>query len=110
MSIKPSGFSQFESDRTRELCNVLYVIVRAVVTRGSDVIVEPNEVENGSVVIEIIVWHGDLGAVIGREGKVAEAIRQYVTAFEFNRGGSYSLDFKSRVPRFGAVIKLPFGG
>ena len=60
----------------RELVEFL---VRALVSEPEEVRVEEVE-ENGTTVLEVRVADGDLGRVIGREGRVANAIRTVAKA------------------------------
>ena len=54
-------------------------VVRALVAEPDEVRVEELE-EDGAVVLEVRVAAGDLGRVIGREGRVANAIRTVAKA------------------------------
>jgi predicted RNA-binding protein YlqC (UPF0109 family) len=54
-------------------------LVRALVSEPDQVRVEELE-ENGDVVLEVHVAPDDLGRVIGREGRVANAIRTLAKA------------------------------
>jgi len=54
-------------------------LARALVEQPDDVRVEELE-ENGSVVLEVHVADDDLGRVIGRSGRVANAIRTVAKA------------------------------
>ncbi len=60
----------------RELVEFL---VRALVSEPEEVRVEEVE-EDGTTVLEVRVADGDLGRVIGREGRVANAIRTVAKA------------------------------
>jgi len=55
------------------------VIARALVDDPDQVVV--NQVENGDeITIELKVAPGDMGRVIGRQGRIAKAIRSVVKA------------------------------
>jgi uncharacterized protein len=54
-------------------------LVRSIVESPDDVAVEEYE-EDGELVLEIKVADDDLGRVIGREGRVAKAIRTIARA------------------------------
>jgi uncharacterized protein len=54
-------------------------LVRALVANPDSVRVEAIE-ENGDTVLEVHVAHEDLGRVIGRDGRVANAIRTITKA------------------------------
>ncbi|MGH2994174.1 MAG: KH domain-containing protein [Solirubrobacterales bacterium] len=60
----------------RELIEFL---VRALVEDPDEVQVEELE-ENGDVVLEVTVAEGDLGRVIGRGGRIANALRTVARA------------------------------
>jgi predicted RNA-binding protein YlqC (UPF0109 family) len=61
-------------------------LVRALVADPESVRVEEVE-ENGDVVLEVHVAAEDLGRVIGREGRVANAIRTIAKAAATREGG-----------------------
>ncbi|MET0206064.1 MAG: KH domain-containing protein [Thermoleophilaceae bacterium] len=67
----------------RELVEFL---VRALVDDPDAVSVEEVE-ENGDIVLEVRVAQDDLGRVIGREGRVANAIRTIAKAAATVEGG-----------------------
>jgi predicted RNA-binding protein YlqC (UPF0109 family) len=54
--------------------DVIEVVARALAERPADVIVEEFD-EHGRTVIELIMPHGELGRVIGRQGRTASALR-----------------------------------
>ena len=60
-------------------------VVRALVAEPDEVRVEELE-EDGAVVLEVRVAAGDLGRVIGREGRVANAIRTLAKAAATREG------------------------
>ena len=57
--------------RARDLVEV---VARALADRPGEVIVEEFD-ERGRTVIELIMPHGELGRVIGRQGRTASALR-----------------------------------
>ena len=61
-------------------------LVRALVDDPDAVSVEEVE-ENGDIVLEVRVAEDDLGRVIGREGRVANAIRTIAKAAATVEGG-----------------------
>jgi uncharacterized protein len=61
-------------------------LVRALVDDPDAVSVEEVE-ENGDIVLEVRVADDDLGRVIGREGRVANAIRAIAKAAATVEGG-----------------------
>jgi hypothetical protein len=67
------------ADDDRSITELLEFLVRALVEEPSAVEVEELE-ENGDLVYEISVAEGDLGRVIGKGGRVANAIRTIAKA------------------------------
>jgi uncharacterized protein len=61
-------------------------VVRALVSEPEAVRVEELD-ENGDIVLEVHVAPDDLGRVIGREGRVANAIRTLAKAAATVEGG-----------------------
>jgi predicted RNA-binding protein YlqC (UPF0109 family) len=61
-------------------------LVRALVSEPDAVRVEEVE-ENGDIVLEVRVAPDDIGRVIGREGRVANAIRTLAKAAATVEGG-----------------------
>lgn len=58
---------------------VLEVIAKALVDKPEDVnIIETND--NGSTTLELRVAESDMGKVIGKQGRIAKAIRTVVKA------------------------------
>ena len=55
------------------------VIAKSLVDSPDEVVVTEVEKEN-SVVIELKVAHADMGKVIGKQGRIAKAIRSVVKA------------------------------
>ena len=55
------------------------VIAKSIVEHPDDVVVTENEKED-AVIIELKVGPSDMGKVIGRQGRIAKAIRTVVKA------------------------------
>lgn len=68
-----------EDDADRSITELLEFLVRALVEEPDQVEVEELE-EDGDLVYEITVADGDLGRVIGKGGRVANAIRTIAKA------------------------------
>ena len=66
-------------DSDRSITELLEFLVRALVEEPDEVEVEEME-EDGDLVYEISVADGDLGRVIGKGGRVANAIRTIAKA------------------------------
>jgi predicted RNA-binding protein YlqC (UPF0109 family) len=60
--------------------DLLEFLARALVEDPDAVIVEEYEEEEGEVVLELEVAEDDLGRVIGRGGRVANALRSVIKA------------------------------
>ncbi len=53
--------------------------------------------ENGNVVtVTIVLDESDMGKVIGRQGKLAKAIRTIVRSLSVKEGKKYNVEIKSR--------------
>jgi uncharacterized protein len=66
--------------------DLIEFVVRSLVSEPDAVRVEEVE-ENGDIVLEVHVAPDDLGRVIGREGRVANAIRTLAKAAATVEGG-----------------------
>ena len=71
--------------------DLLGFLARKLVSRPENVLVEEVQTEKGPVV-ELVVEHEDLGKVIGRSGRVAQALRTLVRA---SAEGRISIDIIS---------------
>lgn len=71
--------------------DLLKFLARKLVSKPDNVLVEEVETEKGPVV-ELVVEHEDLGKVIGRSGRVAQALRTLVRA---SAEGRISIDIIS---------------
>ncbi|HEY1854684.1 MAG TPA: KH domain-containing protein [Solirubrobacterales bacterium] len=67
------------ADEDRSMTELLEFLVKALVEEPDEVEVEELE-EDGDLVYEISVADGDLGRVIGKGGRVANAIRTIAKA------------------------------
>ena len=59
------------------------VIAKALVDNPSEVVVTENR-DGKNVVVELHVAEGDMGKVIGKQGRIAKAIRAVVKAASVN--------------------------
>jgi uncharacterized protein len=74
-----------------KISNLVLVIAKALVDNGEKVSI--NKVEGSSVVIlELSVGEGDLGKVIGKNGKIAVALRTIVNALGGKEGKNCKLE------------------
>jgi predicted RNA-binding protein YlqC (UPF0109 family) len=68
------------------------MIVKALVNDAEAVDVREIERDERTVLIEVRVAEGDMGKVIGRQGKTIRAIRSLLYAVSMKRGRRYVLD------------------
>lgn len=62
------------------MTEVVEVLVRALVDNPDEVIVEEDGRKGDTVFVKVTVAPGDMGRVIGRGGKIANAIRTVANA------------------------------
>ena len=74
----------------RAVCDYL---VRAVVDDPDAVEVSVDERRRGSLRIDVRVAPGDMGRVIGKRGRIAQAIRTVVRAAAVRDGAEVDVDF-----------------
>ena len=72
---------------------VVEVVARALVDRPSDVNVAVNE-RRGMMVLELSTAPGDMGKIIGRQGRTAAALRTLVALAAEKQGKRVQLDIK----------------
>ena len=72
---------------------VVGVAARALVDAPEKVAVAESE-QRGTTVVELTVAQGDTGKVIGRQGRIAEALRTLVAATAHHHGIRASLDIR----------------
>jgi predicted RNA-binding protein YlqC (UPF0109 family) len=79
---------------SKELKNLIEVLVKALVEEQDKV--EVTEVaQSDSVTYQIRVAPDDLGKVIGRDGKIANALRTVVKAAAMKNGAKVFVDIES---------------
>jgi uncharacterized protein len=72
---------------------VLGHVVRSLVDDPASVIVEETEGRRGKLLLEVRTGPGDMGRVIGRRGKTAQAIRAVARAAATKDGVDIDVDF-----------------
>ncbi len=72
---------------------VVEVVARALADKPSAVHVEARE-RRGTTVVELSMAPGDIGKVIGRQGRTAAALRTLVTLTAERPGGRATLDIR----------------
>ena len=73
--------------------DVVEVVARALADKPDEVRVTERE-SRGQTVVELTMAPGDLGRVIGRQGRTAAAIRTLVAATADLEGTKASVDFR----------------
>ncbi len=68
-------------------------IVRALVDEPDAVSVKPEERRRGGFILRVRVAQGDMGRVIGRRGRTAQAVRTVVAAAAVRDGVEVEVDF-----------------
>lgn len=72
--------------------DVLVTIAKSLVDNPDEVNVTEIEKEDGTVTLELRVASGDMGKVIGKQGRIAKAIRTVVKAAASNENKKVSVD------------------
>jgi predicted RNA-binding protein YlqC (UPF0109 family) len=72
--------------------DVVEVIARALATRPEAVTVTEFE-RRGQIIVELTMAPGELGRVIGRQGRTANAVRALAAAAMAGEGKSVNVDF-----------------
>ena len=72
---------------------VVDVVARALVDRPDDVRVTESE-RRGVTVVELSTAPGDMGKIIGRQGRTAAALRTLVSLTAEHRGARAQLDIR----------------
>ena len=70
---------------------VVEVVARALVDRPDDVHVTESS-RRGMTVVELTTAPGDMGKIIGRQGRVAQAVRQVVRAAAAHDNADVAVD------------------
>ena len=71
---------------------VLEVIAKSLVENPDDVNITEIENDEGSLTLELRVADGDMGKVIGKQGRIAKAIRTVVKAAASREDKHVSVD------------------
>jgi uncharacterized protein len=73
--------------------DVVEVIARALATRPAEVLVTEAD-RRGQTVVELVMAPGELGRVIGRQGRTAAAVRTLAAAAGELDGRKVAVDFQ----------------
>ena len=79
-----------------DLKGTLANIARAIVDSPEDVVVTVTEESESTISLKLSVAPGDMGKVIGRQGKIAKAMRTLVKAASAKSGKKYNIEIKER--------------
>ncbi|MBR3511715.1 MAG: KH domain-containing protein [Clostridia bacterium] len=71
---------------------VLELVIKSLVDNKEDVVIEEKQ-ENKSICYEVKVSKDDMGKVIGKQGKMAKAIRTVVRAIATKENKKVSIEF-----------------
>jgi predicted RNA-binding protein YlqC (UPF0109 family) len=79
------------SDTSGNVQTLVEQVAKVLVDAPDEVFVEP-VVEAGTTVIELTVAEGDMGRIIGRQGRTARALRALVAAAGVRANKRYTLE------------------
>ena len=68
---------------------IVEIIAKALVDYPDQVVVEEKD-DNGTEILELHVAQEDMGKVIGKQGRIAKALRTVVKAAETNEGRKHA--------------------
>jgi len=73
--------------------DVVEVVAKALTDRGDDVRVVESQ-QKGTTLVEVYVAPGELGRVIGKQGRTAAALRTLAAAAAEKEGKTVTVDFR----------------
>jgi predicted RNA-binding protein YlqC (UPF0109 family) len=76
--------------------DLLLYILRSIVDYPDQVNVEETTREDGYVVLTVAVNQGDMGKVIGREGKIIKAIRSLIRVVAIRENKKVSVELQDQ--------------
>ena len=82
-------------ERTAEMCRLVHLIVSSIADDVASIDTRPVLTADHRTFIQVQVNERDRGKLIGRDGRIAEALRQYVSAYQSQHGGAYGLAFEA---------------
>ncbi len=83
-------------ERTAELCRLVHLIASSIADDVASIETKPVLTADHRTFLQVQVNEHDRGKLIGRDGRIAEALRQHVRAYESQHGGNYGLDVRGR--------------
>ena len=90
-SVSEQGRSQGDASHYESLRKLTDFLARGIVANPDDVAVEAGR-SGRTVVLELAVNEGDVGKIIGRQGKVIRALRTVVKAAATRHGTRIDID------------------
>jgi predicted RNA-binding protein YlqC (UPF0109 family) len=90
MSDDADDFNSIPAATALDVCNH---VVRALVDEPDAVSIEPEERRRGGYTLRVNVAPDDMGRVIGRRGRTAQAVRTLVAAAAVRDGVEVDVDF-----------------
>jgi uncharacterized protein len=80
-------------DDSIELCNLLSLLVRAMINGPEPVVVSAKLLPSGSTMLQVnLTNERDLGRLIGKQGRTAHSLRVIVQTIGRAQGRNYQLD------------------
>lgn len=76
--------------------DLLVYILRSIVDFPDEVVIEEQIKEDGFVILLVAVNQGDMGKVIGREGKIIKAIRSLIRVVAIRENKKVSVELKDQ--------------
>ena len=71
---------------------LLTYIAKSLVDNPDDVSITERETEDGEIIFEVRVAEGDMGKIIGRQGRIVKEIRVLMRAVAQRQGKKVSVD------------------
>ena len=68
------------AEQTEDIVGLVESVVRPLIEFPDELQIEASDAEDGSILVELRVNEEDAGKVIGRQGRIAKAIRTLVKA------------------------------
>ena len=87
--------TETESTDTKSVIELVEHIARNLVDKPDSVVVkEDSVIDGGEVLLVLSVDQEDMGKVIGKQGRIAKAIRSILKSCSIKQGKRYILDIK----------------
>lgn len=86
---------------------LLEELVKSIVDHKDDVVIDEGSLEPGFVVLRLRVHSEDMGRVIGKEGKIIQALRTLLRVAALKQGKRVRIDLVESEPSEAANAELP---